>query len=31
MSYARRVSQADTFPKLLRLNANEHGSEVALR
>src|SRR5499427_1235469 len=31
MDYAGRVAQADTFPKLLRLNANEHGGEVALR
>src|SRR5262249_180214 len=31
MDYAGRVAQADTFPKLLRLNANEYGSEVALR
>src|SRR6201984_1471777 len=31
MAYAARVSQADTFPKLLRLNANEYGREVALR
>jgi len=29
--YARRVAQADTFPKLLRLNAHQHGSEIALR
>jgi long-chain acyl-CoA synthetase len=31
MDYAARVSQADTFPKLLRLNAREHGDEIALR
>jgi len=31
MDYARRVAQADTFPKLLRLNATEHGGEIALR
>src|SRR5689334_11805545 len=31
MDYASRIAQADTFPKLLRLNANEHGNEVALR
>jgi len=31
MDYAGRVAQADTFPKLLRLNAREHGGEVALR
>jgi len=31
MSYAARVAQADTFPKLLRLNANEYGNEIALR
>ena len=31
MDYAGRVAQADTFPKLLRLNAREHGREVALR
>jgi long-chain acyl-CoA synthetase len=31
MDYAGRVAQADTYPKLLRLNANEHGSEIALR
>src|ERR1700756_913373 len=31
MDYAGRVARADTFPKLLRLNANEQGSEVALR
>jgi long-chain acyl-CoA synthetase len=31
MDYAGRVRQADTYPKLLRLNAREHGKEVALR
>ncbi|WP_426527653.1 long-chain fatty acid--CoA ligase [Bradyrhizobium sp. McL0615] len=31
MDYAGRVAQADTFPKLLRLNAKEHGGEIALR
>jgi long-chain acyl-CoA synthetase len=31
MDYAGRVAQADTFPKLLRLNAREHGADVALR
>jgi long-chain acyl-CoA synthetase len=31
MDYARRVAQADTYPKLLRLNAREHGGEIALR
>jgi long-chain acyl-CoA synthetase len=31
MNYAGRVAQADTYPKLLRLNAREHGSEIALR
>jgi long-chain acyl-CoA synthetase len=29
--YAGRVAQADTFPKMLRLNATEHGREIALR
>uniref|UniRef100_Q07IT2 AMP-dependent synthetase and ligase n=1 Tax=Rhodopseudomonas palustris (strain BisA53) TaxID=316055 RepID=Q07IT2_RHOP5 len=29
--YAGRVAKADTFPKLLRLNALEHGDETALR
>lgn len=29
--YAGRVAQADTYPKLLRLNAREYGSEIALR
>src|SRR3954453_23213836 len=31
MDYAARAAQADTFPKLLRLNAREHGNETALR
>src|SRR5262245_2270070 len=31
MDYAGRVAKADTYPKLLRLNAKEHGSEIALR
>ncbi len=31
IDYVARVAQADTFPKLLRLNAREHGGEVALR
>ena len=31
MDYAGRVAQADTYPKLLRLNAKEHGKEIALR
>lgn len=31
MDYAGRVAQADTYPKMLRLNAREHGSEIALR
>src|ERR1700756_1791486 len=31
MDYAGRVAQADTYPKLLRLNAKEHGGEIALR
>jgi long-chain acyl-CoA synthetase len=31
MDYAGRVAQADTYPKLLRLNASEHGGEIALR
>ena len=30
MDYAARVAQADTYPKMLRLNAKEHGSEIAL-
>jgi long-chain acyl-CoA synthetase len=31
MDYTGRVAQADTYPKLLRLNAREHGGEIALR
>src|SRR3984893_3229396 len=31
MDYAGRVAKADTYPKLLRLNAKEHGGEIALR
>jgi long-chain acyl-CoA synthetase len=31
MDYAARAAQADTYPKLLRLNAREHGNEIALR
>ena len=31
MNYAGRVAEADTFPKLLRLNAREFGGEIALR
>src|SRR5580692_1184155 len=31
MDYAGRVAQADTYPKLLRLNAHEYGGEIALR
>src|SRR5918992_54224 len=31
MDYAGRAALADTFPKLLRLNAREHGGEIALR
>jgi long-chain acyl-CoA synthetase len=31
MDYAGRVALADTFPKMLRLNAREHGQEIALR
>ena len=31
MDYADRVAQADTYPKMLRLNAKEHGNEIALR
>ncbi len=31
MDYAGRVAQADTYPKMLRLNAREHGNEIALR
>ena len=28
---AARLTKADTFPKLLRLNAREHGADIALR
>jgi long-chain acyl-CoA synthetase len=31
IDYAARVAQADTYPKMLRLNAREHGHEIALR
>jgi long-chain acyl-CoA synthetase len=31
MDYAGRVAAANTYPKLLRLNAREHGDEIALR
>jgi long-chain acyl-CoA synthetase len=31
MDYAARVAQADTYPKMLRLNAREFGHEIALR
>src|ERR1700744_1631489 len=31
MDYAARVREADTYPKLLRLNAKEHGNAIALR
>ena len=31
MDYAARAAQADTFPKMLRLNAREHGDDIALR
>ena len=31
MDYAARVGKADTYPKLLRLNAKEYGDEIALR
>ena len=31
MDYAGRVAAADTYPKLIRLNAREHGEEIALR
>ncbi len=31
MDYAGRVAQADTYPKLLRLNTREFGNEIALR
>jgi long-chain acyl-CoA synthetase len=29
--YAERLARADTFPKLLRLNAREHGADIAYR
>jgi len=31
IDYAGRAAEADTFPKMLRLNAREHGGEIALR
>src|SRR5262249_16267948 len=31
MDYNARLREADTYPKLLRLNAKEHGNEIALR
>jgi len=31
MDYAGSVAQADTYPKMLRLNAKEHGNQIALR
>src|SRR5258708_26165999 len=31
MDYAGRVAEADTYPKMLRLNARQHGVEIALR
>jgi long-chain acyl-CoA synthetase len=31
MDYAGRAREADTYPKLLRLNARGHGGDVALR
>ncbi|TMK52966.1 MAG: long-chain fatty acid--CoA ligase, partial [Alphaproteobacteria bacterium] len=31
MDYAARVGKADTYPKLLRLNAKEYGDAIALR
>ena len=31
MDYAGRAAEADTYPKLLRLNAREHGADIALR
>ena len=31
MDYAGRAAAADTFPKLLRLNAREFGDQIALR
>src|SRR5215468_6393825 len=30
MDYAARVTQADTYPKLLRLNAKEHGDVIGI-
>jgi len=31
INYAARAASADTFPKLLRLNAREHAGEIAYR
>ncbi len=31
MDYFGRLAQADTYPKLLRLNARGHGGDIALR
>src|SRR5260370_17680533 len=31
MDSAGRAAEGDTYPKLLRLNAQEHGGEIALR
>lgn len=31
IDYAARAAKADTFPKMLRLNAKEHGRDIALR
>ena len=31
IDYAARARQADTFPKMLRLNAKEHGQEIGHR
>jgi long-chain acyl-CoA synthetase len=31
MDYAGRTARADTFPKMLRLNAREHGGDIAIR
>jgi long-chain acyl-CoA synthetase len=31
MDYAARAASADTFPKLLRLNASEHAADIAFR
>jgi len=31
MDYAARAASADTFPKLLRLNAREHAADIAFR